>query len=85
MAAFDDVKEAAMTDPPLTTVASDREAMARRAVDMALDPDLDTTTPGETDRTRRFPSRLVVRTSCGCPNPPATSRSTATQVPTATD
>ena len=75
-----------MTDPPLTTVASDREALCgRRAVDMALDPDLDTATPGATDRTRRFPSRLLVRTSCGCPNPPATSRSTATQVPTATD
>ena len=81
---FDDVKEAAMTDPPLTTVASDREAMARRAVDMALDPELDATTPGETDRTRRFASRLVVRASCGCPDQDATSRPLAAPAPTAT-
>lgn len=67
VAGFDDVKEAAMTDPPLTTVASDREAMARTAVDIALDPAPDAVTSGGADRTRSFPSRLVVRTSCGCP------------------
>ncbi len=66
---FDDVKEAAMTDPPLTTVASDREAMARTAVDIALDPQTAAMTPGGADRARRFPSRLVVRASCGCPTP----------------
>lgn len=33
VAGFDDVKEAALTDPPLTTIASDRPAMARAAVD----------------------------------------------------
>lgn len=66
---FDDVKEAAMADPPLTTVASDREAMARTAVDIALDPQPAAMTPGGADRARRFPSRLVVRASCGCPTP----------------
>lgn len=37
VAYFDDVKEAALTDPPLTTIASDRPAMARAAVDLVLD------------------------------------------------
>lgn len=37
VAGFDDVKEAALTDPPLTTIASDRPAMARAAVDLVLD------------------------------------------------
>ena len=40
VAGFDDVKEAALTDPPLTTVASDRQAMARAAVDLVLDDGL---------------------------------------------
>jgi LacI family transcriptional regulator len=62
---FDDVKEAALTDPPLTTVASDREVMARAAVDLVLDdgPRIHGTLP---ERLRRFPARLVVRRSCGC-------------------
>ena len=34
------MKEAALTDPPLTTVASDRQAMARAAVDLVLDDGL---------------------------------------------
>ena len=65
VAGFDDVKEAALTDPPLTTVASDRPAMARAAVDLVLD---DGIRVGGTrrDRVRLFPSRLVVRRSCGC-------------------
>lgn len=71
VAGFDDVKEAAMTDPPLTTVASDREAMARTAVDLALDGQPGGAAPGgpapDGNRTRRFPSRLVIRASCGCP------------------
>jgi len=65
VAGFDDVKEAALADPPLTTVASDRKAMARAAVDAVLDdsPRL----PGvRRERLRQFPSRLVVRNSCGC-------------------
>ncbi|MCD0485595.1 LacI family transcriptional regulator [Streptacidiphilus sp. ASG 303] len=63
---FDDIPEAAFCDPPLTTVASDRDAMARAAVDLVLDDSL--LVPGsETERVRQFPNRLVVRRSCGCP------------------
>ncbi|GAA3372827.1 LacI family DNA-binding transcriptional regulator [Streptomyces sannanensis] len=65
VAGFDDVKEAGLTDPPLTTVASDRPAMARAAVDLVLDDGL--RTPGSRrERLKQFPSRLVIRRSCGC-------------------
>ncbi len=65
VAGFDDVKEAALTDPPLTTVATDRTAMARAAVDLVLDDGL--RVPGSRrERVKLFPSRLVVRRSCGC-------------------
>lgn len=74
VAGFDDVAEAAFTDPPLTTVASDRDAMARAAVDLVLDDSL--RVPGSgTPRVRQFPSELVVRRSCGCaPLAPASER-----------
>lgn len=72
VAGFDDVKEAALTDPPLTTVGGDREAMAKAAVDLVLDDSLrvpgsraGTVTEGR-GRVRQFPSGLVVRRSCGC-------------------
>lgn len=65
VAGFDDVKEAALTDPPLTTVASDRQAMARAAVDLVLDDGV-RETGSRRERLRQFPSRLVVRRSCGC-------------------
>ncbi|MET8557714.1 LacI family DNA-binding transcriptional regulator [Streptomyces sp. NPDC004959] len=65
VAGFDDVKEAALTDPPLTTVASDRTAMARAAVDLVLDDALRVTSPRR-ERLRVYPSRLVIRRSCGC-------------------
>jgi LacI family transcriptional regulator len=70
VAGFDDVKEAALTDPPLTTVASDRPAMARAAVDLVLD---DAVRPASSrrERVRQFPSALVVRRSCGCGEPAA--------------
>ncbi|MFC9330960.1 LacI family DNA-binding transcriptional regulator [Kitasatospora sp. NPDC057015] len=68
VAGFDDVPEAALADPPLTTVASDRDAMARAAVELVLDDSL--MVPGsDTERVRKFPSRLVVRRSCGCGTP----------------
>ncbi len=65
VAGFDDVKEAALTDPPLTTVASDRQAMARAAVDLVLDDSL-RVSGSMRQRLRQFPSRLVIRRSCGC-------------------
>ncbi|NGN66817.1 LacI family transcriptional regulator [Streptomyces sp. A7024] len=65
VAGFDDVKEAALTDPPLTTVASDREAMARAAVELVLDDEEPRDAPRRS-RIKQFPSRLVVRQSCGC-------------------
>ncbi|MFV2119585.1 LacI family DNA-binding transcriptional regulator [Streptomyces sp. Act-28] len=65
VAGFDDVKEAALTDPPLTTVSSDRPAMARAAVDLVLDDGLKVSA-GHRERVRKFPSALVVRRSCGC-------------------
>ncbi|TDC08722.1 LacI family transcriptional regulator [Streptomyces sp. 8K308] len=59
---FDDVKEAVLTDPPLTTVGSDRQAMARAAVDLAIgDPE-----NGQGERLRQFPVALKIRRSCGC-------------------
>ncbi|MGO4428852.1 substrate-binding domain-containing protein, partial [Streptomyces sp. MCAF7] len=61
---FDNVKEAALVDPPLTTVASDRMAMARAAMDAVEDSAQVKHTQDE--RQRRFPCQLVVRASCGC-------------------
>ncbi|HZG02726.1 MAG TPA: LacI family DNA-binding transcriptional regulator [Streptomyces sp.] len=65
VAGFDNIKEAALTDPPLTTVGSDREAMARAAVDLVLDDGL-RVTGSRRERVRQFPAGLVVRRSCGC-------------------
>jgi len=65
VAGFDDIKEAALTDPPLTTVSSDRSAMARAAVDLVLDDGL-RVAGAQRERLKLFPSSLVVRRSCGC-------------------
>ncbi|WP_236241450.1 LacI family DNA-binding transcriptional regulator [Streptomyces sp. CC228A] len=65
VAGFDDVKEAALTDPPLTTVSSDRPAMGRAAVDLVLDDSL-RVAGSRRERVKQFPSALVVRRSCGC-------------------
>lgn len=65
VAGFDDVKEAALTDPPLTTMASDRPAMARAAVDLVLDDGL-RVAGSRRERLKQFPSALVIRRSCGC-------------------
>ncbi|MDT0323467.1 MULTISPECIES: LacI family DNA-binding transcriptional regulator [unclassified Streptomyces] len=59
---FDDVKEAVLTDPPLTTVGSDRQAMARAAVDLAIGD----AEEGQGERLRQFPVSLKIRRSCGC-------------------
>lgn len=68
VAGFDDVKEAGLTDPPLTTVHSDRPAMARAAVDLVLDDSL-RVSGSRRERLKQFPSALVVRRSCGCGEP----------------
>jgi LacI family transcriptional regulator len=65
VAGFDDVKEAALTDPPLTTVATDRTGMARAAVDLVLDDGL-RVAGSRRERVKLFPSKLVTRRSCGC-------------------
>jgi LacI family transcriptional regulator len=65
VAGFDDVKEAALTDPPLTTVYADRQAMARSAVDLVLD-DSPRLTDSRRERLKQFPAALVIRRSCGC-------------------
>ncbi|MDT3399501.1 LacI family DNA-binding transcriptional regulator [Streptomyces sp. B1866] len=65
VAGFDDVKEAGLTDPPLTTVAADRVAMANAAVDLVLDDGL-RVAGSRRERVERFPAELVVRRSCGC-------------------
>ena len=67
VAGFDDVKEAALTDPPLTTVGSDREAMARAAVDLAIGETEGGAEGGAAERLRQFPVTLRIRRSCGCP------------------
>lgn len=69
VAGFDDVKEAGLTDPPLTTVGSDREGMAKAAVDLVLDDGL-RVAGSQGQRVRQFPAGLVVRRSCGCGHPP---------------
>jgi LacI family transcriptional regulator len=69
VAGFDDVKEAALTDPPLTTVGSDREGMAKAAVELVLDDGL-RVAGSRRQRVRQFPAGLVVRRSCGCGEPP---------------
>ncbi|MER5638819.1 LacI family DNA-binding transcriptional regulator [Kitasatospora sp. NPDC002227] len=62
VAAFDDIKQSALADPPLTTVRADRDAMARAAVELVLG-----LTPGQDPEPLRvFPAELVVRRSCGC-------------------
>ncbi|AUG75677.1 LacI family transcriptional regulator [Kitasatospora sp. MMS16-BH015] len=60
VAAFDDIKQSALADPPLTTVAADRDAMARAAVALALGLE------PEPASVVTFPAELVVRRSCGC-------------------
>jgi LacI family transcriptional regulator len=60
-----DVRHPALTDPPLTTVAFDRQAMARAAVDLVLDDGLRATDSSHA-RLQQFPSLLVVRRSCSC-------------------
>lgn len=59
---FDGTKESPFAGPPLTVVRQDIEAMAEKAVALLLDRE---TEPSH----HTFPTRLVIRQSCGCPQP----------------
>ncbi|MFE5583209.1 LacI family DNA-binding transcriptional regulator [Kitasatospora sp. NPDC056531] len=64
VAGFDDIAEAVIAGPALTTVTTAPDAMARAALELVL---------GGPERraagARTFPAKLVVRRSCGCPAP----------------
>ncbi|MER7756183.1 LacI family DNA-binding transcriptional regulator [Kitasatospora sp. NPDC097643] len=62
VAGFDDIGEAVIAGPALTTVATEQDGMARAAVDLVLGG-----AEGRAAGTRTFPARLVLRRSCGCP------------------
>jgi len=84
---FDDIYPSRMTDPPLTTVSQplrDLGSMAaRRLLDRVGRIDRDDRSHGSDDRDDRshgsdvpptaevLPTRLVIRSSCGCPAPGA--------------
>jgi DNA-binding LacI/PurR family transcriptional regulator len=63
---FDDIAWAQLTDPPLTTVAVDAEAMGAEAARLLIDrigsPDHNSLPAREV----RVPATLRVRRSCGC-------------------
>ena len=59
---FDGTKESPFAGPPLTVVRQDIEAMAEKAVALLLDHEPE---PSH----HSFPTRLVIRQSCGCPQP----------------
>ncbi|MCX4757971.1 LacI family DNA-binding transcriptional regulator [Kitasatospora purpeofusca] len=65
VAGFDDIAEAVIAGPPLTSVATAQEEMARAAVDLVLGARADGE-PTPTTGARMFPARMVVRRSCGC-------------------
>ncbi|MEU6238263.1 LacI family DNA-binding transcriptional regulator [Kitasatospora sp. NPDC047058] len=65
VAGFDDIAEAVIAGPPLTTVATAQDEMARAAVDLVLKAREDEEPAPAGART--FPARMVVRRSCGCP------------------
>ncbi len=59
---FDGTKESPFAAPPLTVVRQDIEAMAEKAVALLLDHEPE---PSH----HNFPTRLVIRQSCGCREP----------------
>ncbi|MFJ9947199.1 LacI family DNA-binding transcriptional regulator [Kitasatospora sp. NPDC091207] len=65
VAAFDDIAEAVIAGPPLTTVATAQDEMARAAVDLVLTAKANEEPVPAGART--FPARMVIRRSCGCP------------------
>ena len=67
---FDDILFAALTDPPLTTVALPREEIGRASVEALLDTIKDT---GRMGREYKITPRLVARESTG-PAPAAENK-----------
>ncbi|MET9398412.1 LacI family DNA-binding transcriptional regulator [Kitasatospora sp. NPDC002965] len=72
VAGFDDIAEAVIAGPSLTSVATAQEEMARAAVGLVLGDrpggEGDARPDGEpaSNGARMFPARMVVRRSCGC-------------------
>lgn len=64
---FDDVAEAALWEPPLTTLATDAEGIGRRAADLLMRK----MAGHDADPSVVISPRLVVRESCGCHAQPA--------------
>ncbi len=62
VAGFDNISEAEFTDPPLTTIAPDLDALARESMRLLLGR-IDGTRSGETAEDVEIPWRLVVRGS----------------------
>jgi DNA-binding LacI/PurR family transcriptional regulator/signal transduction histidine kinase len=65
LAGFDDLSLARNAVPPLTTVRQPFEELGRRAVDMLLALLAGKSVPERVT----LPAELVIRQSCGCPNP----------------
>ncbi|MGH2428917.1 MAG: LacI family DNA-binding transcriptional regulator [Candidatus Limnocylindria bacterium] len=63
---FDDIAWARLTEPPLTTVAVDAEAMGSRAADLLIDRIEAADDDVEPARIARVPATLRLRRSCGC-------------------
>ncbi|MFJ9691657.1 LacI family DNA-binding transcriptional regulator [Kitasatospora sp. NPDC101183] len=64
VAGFDDIAEAVIAGPALTTVTTAQDEMARAALELVLG--------GAQQRAagvRTFPAKVVLRRSCGCPAP----------------
>jgi LacI family transcriptional regulator len=64
---FDGTKESPFAEPPLTVVRQDIEGMAEKAVALLLDREPE---PSH----HIFPTRLVIRQSCGCRQPARVNR-----------
>lgn len=62
MVGFDDIRSAALLDPPLTTVRVDKEEMGRVAVELLFET---ISRPDAEPRQVTIPTELIIRKSCG--------------------
>lgn len=69
---YDDVGEAALWEPPLTSVAANGQEVGQRAAEALLRL---IATPGSTPERILITPKLVVRASCGCPQGALTQQS----------